>query len=239
MAGHARPEWSTREAVAEFERLLEAAAPGEDLVCTGADLSPATLLAAYATGLFPMGLGPQGTGPVGWWSPDPRGVLPLEGLRVSRSLRRSLPRFELRVDTAFEEVVAACADPSRDGRWITRDVERAYHRLHLLGLAHSVETWRDGRLVGGLYGVSVNGLFAGESMFHRETDASKAALVGLVRLLAADGDQRRLLDVQWRTPHLATLGVVEVSRPAYLDLLDEALQAPSARFDVTPLSPRV
>ena len=234
MAGRDRQEWSTREAVAEFERLLEAAAPQEDLVCTGADLSPGTLLAAYATGLFPMGLGPHGTGPVGWWSPDPRGVLPLAGLRVSRSLRRSLPRFEIRVDTAFAEVVAACADPSRDGRWITRDVERAYRRLHELGLAHSVETWRDGHLVGGLYGVAVNGLFAGESMFHRETDASKAALVGLVRLLAADGDPRRLLDVQWRTPHLATLGVVEVSRPVYLDLLDAALQAPAARFDGVP-----
>jgi len=210
----------------QFRRVVADASAGEDLLATGADLEPATLVAAYSCGLFPMGLGRHGRGRSGWWSPDPRGVLPLDGLRVSRSLRRSLTAFELRVDTAFDEVVDGCADRRRDGRWITPAVARAYGRLHHLGVAHSVETWSGGTLVGGLYGVAVGGLFAGESMFHRATDASKVALVGLVDLLRADGDPRRLLDVQWRTDHLASLGVVEVSRTEYLDRLATALTAP-------------
>ena len=192
----------------------------------GADLSPGTLLAAYRTGLFPMGLGEEGAEPIGWWCPDPRGVLPLDGLVVSRSLRRSLTRFEVRVDTAFDAVVAGCADPSRSGRWITPAVADAYGELHRLGWAHSVEAWRDGELLGGLYGVGIGGLFAGESMFSRAADASKVALVGLVEVLAADGDPRRLLDVQWRTDHLATLGVVEVPRTEYLRRLARALPLP-------------
>jgi leucyl/phenylalanyl-tRNA--protein transferase len=208
---------------------LSAAPPGEDLVGVGADLEPGTLLAAYRCGLFPMGLGRHGRGPIGWWSPDPRGVLPLDGLHVPRSLRKSCARFEVRVNTAFDEVVAACADPSRPGRWITPRVAEAYRRLHALGWAHSVECWsvHDGteRLAGGLYGIAVGGLFAGESMFHRETDASKVALVALVDLLGRD-DTRRLLDVQWRTEHLATLGVVEVSRAEYRRRLDRALTLP-------------
>ena len=209
---------------------LRSADPGEDLVAAGADLRPGTLLAAYRAGLFPMGIGRAGRGPMGWWSPDPRGILPLDRLRVSRSLRRSLPRFELRVDTAFDAVVAACADPSRPGRWITPPVAEAYARLYELGWAHSVECWQDGELVGGLYGVAVGGLFAGESMFHRRTDASKVALVGLVRILRADGDPRRLLDVQWRTPHLASLGVIEIPRSEYLARLGTALACPAPVF---------
>jgi leucyl/phenylalanyl-tRNA--protein transferase len=205
---------------------LTAAVPGEDLVGAGADLAPGTLLAAYRSGLFPMGLGRHGSGAVGWWSPDPRGVLERGGLRVTRSLRRSTARFEVRVDTAFADVVAACADPARTGGWITAEIAAGYGRLHRLGWAHSVECWRDGTLAGGLYGVAVGGLFAGESMFHRERDASKVALVALVDLLWADGDPRRLLDVQWRTPHLAGLGVVEVTRPEYLGRLARALAAP-------------
>ena len=204
------------------------AAPGEDLVAVGADLRPGTLLAAYRAGLFPMGLGRAGARPLGWWSPDPRGILPLDGLRVSRSLRRSLARFQLTVDSAFDEVVAACAHPARSGRWITAEIAAAYGELHRLGWAHSVECWRDGVLAGGLYGVAINGLFAGESMFHRVTDASKVALVGLVEILRADGNPRRVLDVQWRTDHLATLGVVDVSRTEYLARLRTALQCPPA-----------
>jgi leucyl/phenylalanyl-tRNA--protein transferase len=196
----------------------------DDLVGMGADLEPGTLLAAYRRGLFPMP-GERGM-PMLWWSPDPRGVLPLDGLRVSRSLRASVRRMEVRVDTAFEEVVAACADPSRDSGWIDDQIVSAYLRLHHLGWAHSVETWIDGRLVGGLYGVATGGLFAGESMFHRVTDASKVALVGLVELLRDEHADRRLLDVQWRTPHLATLGVVEVPRPSYLRMLRDALELP-------------
>jgi leucyl/phenylalanyl-tRNA---protein transferase len=201
--------------------------PGEDLVGVGADLEPGTILAAYRLGLFPMGVGPNGRPPLGWWSPDPRGVLPLGELRVSRSLRRSCARFVVRVDTAFGQVLDACADPGRDGRWITREVSSAYQRLHDLGWAHSVECWRGDALVGGLYGVAIGGLFAGESMFHRETDASKVALVHLVELLREDGDgDRRLLDVQWRTDHLASLGVVDVPRQEYLRRLDRALSLP-------------
>jgi leucyl/phenylalanyl-tRNA--protein transferase len=204
-----------------------AAEPGEDLVGVGADLEPGTVLAGYRAGLFPMGVGSGGRSPLGWWSPDPRGVLPLDGLHVSRSLRRSARRFEVRVDTAFGEVVQGCADPRRHGAWITPAIRAAYQRLHELGWAHSVECWSDGELVGGLYGLAIGGLFAGESMFHRATDASKVALAGLVELLRQAGDaDRRLLDVQWRTDHLATLGVVEVPRARYRELLDDALSLP-------------
>lgn len=205
---------------------LSHALDGEDLVGVGADLEPGTLLSAYRAGIFPMGLGRGGRNPMGWWSPDPRGVLPLDGMRISRSLRRSRGRFEIRVDTAFEAVLAGCADPGRSGRWITDTVVKAYVRLHRSGWAHSVECWYSGRLAGGLYGVAIGGLFAAESMFHRETDASKVALVALVELLAADGDEHRLLDVQWCTPHLASLGVVEISRARYLHLLRGALDRP-------------
>jgi leucyl/phenylalanyl-tRNA--protein transferase len=211
---------------------LAVAVPGEDLIGVGADLEPGTLLSGYRSGVFPMGLGRHGRGPLGWWSPDPRGILPLDGLKVSRSLRRSVAAFDVRVDTAFDQVVSACADSRRPGRWITPRISEAYRRLHDLGWAHSVECWRADRLVGGLYGVCVGGLFAGESMFHRETDASKVALVTLVGILAEDGDTRRLLDVQWRTDHLASLGVVEIPRSEYRARLELALQAPRpARFE--------
>jgi leucyl/phenylalanyl-tRNA--protein transferase len=203
------------------------AATGEsDLVAVGADLEPGTLLAAYRSGMFPMPV--EGT--LGWWSPDPRGILPLDGLRVSRSLRKACGRFEVRVDTAFDEVVTACADPGRTGGWISDGIRAAYCRMHRLGWVHSVETWTDGELVGGLYGVAVGAFFAGESMFHRRTDASKVALVALVDLLNEGG--ATLLDVQWRTPHLASLGVVEVTRASYLTLLTDALVRPlPAVFD--------
>ncbi len=196
----------------------------DDVVGMGADLKPATLLSAYRHGLFPMPGDPSM--PMLWWSPDPRGVLPLDGLRVSRSLRASARRMEVRVDTAFGEVIRACADPTRDSGWIDEEVVDAYTELHELGWAHSVEAWQDGALVGGLYGVAIGGLFAGESMFHRVADASKVALVGLVGLLRDEYADRRLLDVQWSTPHLASLGVVEVRRSTYLDLLDTALDLP-------------
>jgi leucyl/phenylalanyl-tRNA--protein transferase len=202
------------------------ATPGEDLVGTGADLQAATILAAYRAGVFPMGLGRHGGAPMGWWSPDPRGVLLPDDLRVSRSLRRSCGRLRVSVDTAFPAVVAGCADPDREGRWITRAITRAYSELHRLGWAHSVEVWSGDDLVGGLYGIAIGGLFAGESMFHRVTDASKVALVALRDLVAADEDPRRIIDVQWVTPHLASLGVREVPRAAYLGMLQEALAAP-------------
>ena len=200
----------------------------EDLVATGADLEPGTLLAAYRQGLFPMPGGRPGSrrrSPVQWYSPVRRAVLPLDGLIVSRSLRRSVRDFEIRVDSAFAEVLDACADRRRAHGWIDEDIKAAYLRLHRLGWAHSVEAWRGGRLEGGLYGVAIGGLFAGESMFHRATDASKVALVGLVERLLDGGpqDQRRLLDVQWATPHLSSLGVVEISRGEYVARLARAL----------------
>jgi leucyl/phenylalanyl-tRNA--protein transferase len=225
-AGRAFGDGPVDPAPSRYAFDLSAAPPGEDLVGVGADLEPGTLLAAYRCGLFPMGLGRHGRGPIGWWSPDPRGVLPLEGLHVSRSLRKALGRFEIRVNTAFDQVVAACGEPSRPGRWITPRVAEAYRRLHALGWAHSVECWSGDGLAGGLYGIAIGGLFAGESMFHRETDASKVALVALVDLLGGDDARRRVLDVQWRTEHLATLGVVDIPRAEYLQRLDRALTLP-------------
>jgi len=198
--------------------------PGEDLIAVGADLEPGTLLAAYRTGLFPMPVDPRRRhSRIAWYSPDPRGVLPLDGLHISRSLRRSRRRFETRLDTEFEAVVRACGDPAREGRWITEDFVRAYVRLHELGWAHSSEVYADGVLVGGLYGVRIGGLFAGEAMFHRATDASKVALVEAVDWLRSGG--ATLFDVQWQTPHLASLGVVEVARPEYLRRLAAATDA--------------
>ena len=191
------------------------------VVGVGADLEPGTLLAAYRTGLFPM---PAGRRRLAWWSPDPRGILPLERLQVSRSLRKACRRYEVRVDTAFAEVVAACADPRRPNGWISPDIRRAYGTLHALGWAHSVEAWRENQLVGGLYGVAIGRLFAGESMFHRATDASKVALVALTELLGDPG--ATLLDVQWTTPHLRSLGAVDISRREYLCRLAAAIRLP-------------
>ena len=200
-----------------------------EVVGVGADLEPGTVLAAYRRGIFPMPLDDRNLGcrNLGWWSPDPRAILPLDGLRVSRSLRKSCRSYEVRVDTAMEQVLDGCSDPSREGRWITPEIRRAYWRLHELGWVHSVEAWSrdDGELAGGLYGVAVGGLFAGESMFHRRRDASKVALVGLVELLRADG-RDRLLDVQWCTDHLASLGAIEIPRLDYLARVGEAVRRP-------------
>jgi leucyl/phenylalanyl-tRNA--protein transferase len=199
-------------------------ADADGIVGVGADLAPGTILHAYRRGLFPMPLGRGGR--LGWWSPEPRGVLPLGGLRVSRSLRRSTRRYEIRVDTAFDEVVRACADPRRPGGWIDAEIMAGYRRLHDLRWVHSVEAWTpDGELAGGLYGVAIGGLFAGESMFHTRTDGSKVALVGLVdRLIEAGAG---LLDVQWLTPHLASLGAVAIPRSTYLERLADAVATPT------------
>jgi leucyl/phenylalanyl-tRNA--protein transferase len=202
-----------------------------EVIGLGGDLEPGTILAAYRSGIFPM---PLGRRRLAWWSPQPRGVIPLDGLHAARRLRRSDRRFEIRVDTAFAEVIEACADPRRPGSWIDSEIRAAYIRLHRLGWAHSVEAWTaEGELAGGLYGLAIGGLFAGESMFHRVTDASKVALLHLVEMLGADegGPEAgaragRLLDVQWRTDHLASLGAVEVSRARYAELLERALRLP-------------
>jgi leucyl/phenylalanyl-tRNA--protein transferase len=199
----------------------------------GADLEPGTLLAAYRSGLFPMRLQPGG--PLGWWSPDPRGVLPLDGMVVHRSLRQAARRFTMTVDAAFTEVMRGCADGRRPGGWIDDEFVAAYTRLHELGWAHSVEVWAGEELVGGVYGVAVGGLFAGESMFHRATDASKVALLALVERLHAGGGV--LFDVQWSTPHLASLGVVEIGRDEYGRRLAVARSRPQLTLEGERASP--
>jgi leucyl/phenylalanyl-tRNA--protein transferase len=203
------------------EAVAAAAGDGE-VIGAGADLEPGTILAAYRHGLFPM---PVRRGVTAWWSPEQRGLIPLDGLKVSRSLRKSCTRYQIRVDTALDEVIDACADRQRPGAWISKEIKRAYLRLHHLGWVHSVEAWSpDGRLAGGLYGVAVGGLFAGESMFHRQPDASKVALVALVDRLREGGAS--LLDVQWVTPHLASLGAVAIPRAEYHQRLAQALEFP-------------
>jgi leucyl/phenylalanyl-tRNA--protein transferase len=197
--------------------------PDGDLIAVGGDLEPATLINAYSRGIFPMEVTALRK-KLGWWSPDPRGIVPLDGLRVTKSMRQSARRFEVRVDTCFLEVMRACGDPSREDGWITEEFVGAYARLHTLGWAHSVEVFdRDGRLAGGLYGVRIKGLFAGESMFHAQRDASKVALMALIDRMNESG--MRLLDVQWCTTHLASLGAIEVPRGEYLRLVGDALTA--------------
>ncbi len=205
--------------------------PGEDLIAAGADLEPETLLAAYQAGYFPM---PLNRRKIGWFSPDPRGVFRAGDLRVYKSLRRSLKRYEVTTNTAFEEVITACADPGRPYGWIDRRITDAYIRLHHLGYAHSVEAWDDDGLAGGLYGIRIGGFFAGESMFHRRTDASKVALVHLVEGLGLESDPGRLLDVQWMTPHLASLGCRVIDRPDYWRRLLDGLERPPTDFFQPP-----
>lgn len=207
----------------------------DDLVGVGGDLSPGTILDAYRRGLFPM---PLEEGVLGWWSPMARAILPFGGLKVSRSLGRSCRRFSVSVDADAEGVVAGCADPDRPGRWITPAVADAYLELHRLGWMHSFEVWdSEANLVGGLYGVSIGGLFCGESMFHRATDASKVALVHLVSVLSEGGGV--MLDVQWMTDHLASLGAQAIGRAAYLEKLPEAVAGsdPFHRVDLRGLPP--
>ena len=201
-----------------------AAEPGSDVIAVGADLEAGTLLAAYRAGLFPMPLDPRRRRTdIAWFSPDPRGILPVDDVHVSRSLRRSLRRFEVTFDQAFRDVMVGCATQRRDGQWITDAFVDAYGALFELGWARSAEVWRDGELVGGLYGVHIGGFFAGESMFRRATDASKVGLVRLVDQLRDEGVE--LFDVQWCTDHLASLGAIEIPRREYLKRLEKALSS--------------
>ncbi len=210
----------------------------DGVVGIGADLSPSTLVDAYRRGIFPW---PHPGLPTPWFSPDPRGVIPLGRLHVSRSLVRTFRRcgWETTVDSAFTDVVAACgADRGEEGTWITSELARAYARLHELGWAHSLEVWDGDELVGGVYGVQVGAVFTGESMFHRRTDASKVALVDLVtRFVAAGG---RLIDVQLTTDHLRRLGAVDVPRSEFLDelaeLRDEPVRMAAQRLAVSRLA---
>jgi leucyl/phenylalanyl-tRNA---protein transferase len=187
---------------------------------TRAELTPELLIRAYAAGLFPMA--ESRDGPIAWYSPDPRGVIPLDRFKVSRSLRQAdhKGRFEIRIDTAFREVMLHCAD--REETWISGDIIEAYCGLFRMGLAHSVETWQAGHIAGGLYGVTLGGAFFGESMFSLARDSSKMALWALVRRLNERGFV--LLDTQFLTPHLASMGGCEIARQEYLKLLQKALE---------------
>jgi len=215
--------------------------PDQDLIGRSAEFDPALVLGAYRCGVFPMPLEVLADD-MGWWSPMRRGVLPLDRLRVSRSLRQSTQRYATTVDSAFDLVVSACADPARPGGWIDARIAAVYTRLFEAGYVHSVETWDDtARLVGGLYGVSLGGLFAGESMFHDPRlgrDASKVALLRLAEILQARPDGDVLLDVQWVTPHLASLGAVEIPRAEYLRRLSAALDQPDTVWPVATTSRR-
>ncbi|HEY1476196.1 MAG TPA: leucyl/phenylalanyl-tRNA--protein transferase [Chthoniobacterales bacterium] len=176
------------------------------------------LLEAYCTGIFPMAME---NGDIAWFSPDPRGIIPLDAFHIPHGLKRSLKKggFRIRLNTAFEAVIRACGE--RSETWISEEIIESYINLHRLGFAHSVEAWLENELAGGLYGVSVYGAFFGESMFHKVPDASKVALVGLVNRLNERGF--RLLDTQYVTGHLTMFGAVEISRPKYMRLLKQAL----------------
>ena len=195
------------------------------LLAAGGDLSPTRLLAAYRQGIFPWYSGSE---PILWWSPNPRMVMRPEEIKVSRSLAKVLRNrtYEIRFDCAFDEVVAGCAAPRADeqGTWITPEMRAAYNRMHRLGHAHSVETWVGGKLAGGLYGMAIGAVFFGESMFSRERDASKIALVALSRHLAANGF--RLIDCQMHTDHLESLGARAIPRRQFSQLLAELINYP-------------
>jgi leucyl/phenylalanyl-tRNA--protein transferase len=190
----------------------------------GADLEPETLIHAYRHGLFPMVSNENDriSNELIWWSPQRRAVIPLDGLKVSRTMRRSAKKFEIKVNTQFEKVMRNCAAPHRENGWITEEFIWAYSKLHRLGWAHSIEVIdENGFLAGGLYGVRINKLFAGESMFHLVRDASKVALMALVQMMRASN--MSLLDVQWLTPHLASLGALAIGRDEYLRQLELAI----------------
>ena len=195
----------------------------EGLLALGGDLQPERLLTAYRQGIFPWY---EQDGPILWWSPDPRLVLVPAELRVTERLRRTIRqgRFETRYDTAFGQVIKACAEVRRvheEGTWITPEMQQAYIKLHELGHAHCMESWRDGELVGGIYGVRVGRCFCGESMFYRQPDASKVALVALVRQLTAEGVE--LIDCQVPSEHLIRLGAREIPRSSFLQFLNAGL----------------
>jgi leucyl/phenylalanyl-tRNA--protein transferase len=213
--------WLARNQRADaFPPASEALTEPNGLLAVGGDLEPERLLAAYKQGIFPWYQSGQ---PILWWSPDPRAVLWPSGLKVSRSLRRSVRkrRLEFRVDTEFKRVVAACAEPRRygGGTWITPEMATAYAGLHEQGWAHSFETWVDGELVGGLYGVGIGRAFFGESMFTRVADASKVALVHAVAFLSARGTE--VIDCQVASAHTQSLGAVDIPRAQFLDLIAE------------------
>ena len=210
------------ETLRDFPSVATALPEPNGLLCVGADLAPETIIAAYSRGIFPWFSDGQ---PILWWSPEPRMVLFPGEFKRSKSLARTISRgvFEIRVDTAFADVITACAEPRAygGGTWIVPEMRAAYARLHALGVAHSIESWRDGKLVGGLYGLALGRMFFGESMFARETDASKVALVALVDKLRLDGFE--LIDCQQETRHLASFGARPIARMDFVRRLKELI----------------
>ena len=202
--------------------------PKDDLVILGADLQPETILDSYKNGIFPMHIEIENKIELGWWSPQFRGVMPLNKINVSNSLKKSMKKFTVTFDQDFDSVIDGCGDDKRPKGWINKEIKKAYRKLFDLGYVHSVEVWNsENQLVGGLYGIEVNGLFAGESMFHKETDASKTAMVYLVNKLKNAGGERTF-DVQWQTPHLKSMGVVKMSRAKYIATLPEVMNTQPA-----------
>ena len=212
------------ESALDFPAVNTALAEPNGLLCVGADLAPQTIIAAYSRGIFPWFSDNQ---PILWWSPDPRMVLFPAEFKVSKSLAKSVNRklFEIRFDSAFAEVISACSEPRQQGggTWIVAEMQVAYAQLHALGVAHSIESWRDGKLVGGLYGLALGRMFFGESMFARETDASKVALVALVDKLKRDGFE--LIDCQQETGHLASFGARPIARDNFVQRLKELINS--------------
>lgn len=210
---------------APFPPLEQALSEPNGLLCAGGDLSPARIVDAYRHGIFPWFSAGE---PILWWSPDPRMALFPAEFKISRSLRRTLRAgdYEVRLDSAFPEVIRACAEtprPGQPGTWITREMQRAYRQLFELGIAHSVECWQAGHLIGGLYGLAIGRMFYGESMFSRASDASKIAAAHLARFLETQGFG--MIDCQMKTPHLASLGAREIPRSDFLTRLQQLAAA--------------
>jgi leucyl/phenylalanyl-tRNA---protein transferase len=218
--------WMTKGA--RFPSPNTALVEPDGLLCAGGDLAPDTIVAAYSQGIFPWFSTGQ---PILWWTPDPRMVLVPDDLHISHSLGKTIRqnKFEVRIDTAFPHVIEACAAPREPGvapgagTWIVREIQDAYTALHKRGVAHSIESWRDGSLVGGLYGVAIGRVFFGESMFSLETDASKVAFVALVHKLRRDGFA--LIDCQQQTRHLASFGARPIPRADFLQRLGELINS--------------
>jgi leucyl/phenylalanyl-tRNA--protein transferase len=222
---------SAEDPLPDTRSALPAGSEAPGLLAAGGELTPQRLTEAYSRGVFPWYSAGQ---PVLWWSPDPRMVLRVADFKLARSLRKTIARFarspvcEVRIDSAFEQVIGACASTPRDGQdgtWIVPDMVQAYSRWHTLGAVHSVETWIDGELVGGLYGVCIGRMFFGESMFSRRTDASKIALAALVCFCREHGIE--LVDCQQRTGHLASMGGGELPRPAFEAAVAEGIARPA------------
>lgn len=215
-------QWLNAESL-EFPPLDSALSEPNGLLAIGGDLSEKRLLTAYANAIFPWFNDDE---PILWWSPSPRAIIYTDQIRINKSLRKVLNRqqFQVTINHAFEQVISFCADAPfrKDGTWINQEMLAAYQRLHQLGYAHSVEVWHQQQLVGGLYGVAINGYFSGESMFYRQSNASKVALVALTTLLAEQGVS--FIDCQITNPFLASMGCVEIPREQFISLQQQALK---------------